>query len=134
MATRLQTGVIPYRIVDGKVQLMLISTKAGNWVFPKGGKGSKRGAKDNAAKEAMEEAGIIGKVYKKLGKYEYVKEGEKNIVTLYLMRVEKTLKVYDEPWRKRKWFGKNKAMTIAKDKLKPLIKIAVKHLRSNYDL
>lgn len=134
MKIRLQTGVIPYRIVDGKIQVMLISTKGGNWVFPKGGKARKRGAKDNAAKEAMEEAGISGVVYRKLGTYSYTKNEEKNVVALYLMRVDKIRKVYDEPWRKRKWFGEKKAIAAAKGKLQPLIKVAMRELRSEYEL
>lgn len=134
MKTRLQTGVIPYRIHDGKLQLMLISTKGGNWVFPKGGKGKKIKAKANAAKEAMEEAGISGKVYNKIGKYSYTKDGVRNEVTLYLMRVEKVRTKYDEPWRKRKWFGKKKAAKTAKGKLGPLIEKAVKEIGEKYEL
>ncbi len=53
-----QSGVIPYRIIEGKVEILLITTrKRQGWVIPKGGLCKGMSPHDSAAKEAWEEAG-----------------------------------------------------------------------------
>jgi phosphohistidine phosphatase len=58
-----QSAVLPYRLLDGKLQIMLIaSRKATRWVIPKGVKEPELSLRDSADKEALEEAGIRGKL------------------------------------------------------------------------
>jgi 8-oxo-dGTP pyrophosphatase MutT (NUDIX family) len=55
--------VIPYRIRDGKIEVMLItSSTRKRWIIPKGMIEPDMTPQDSAAKEAWEEAGIIGQV------------------------------------------------------------------------
>ena len=53
--------VIPYRISNGSIELLLItSIKKQKWIFPKGFIEFNLSAFESAKKEAYEEAGVIG--------------------------------------------------------------------------
>lgn len=51
-------GVIPYRIVDGKREFLLIQHKAGHWAFPKGHPDEGETEIETARREFAEETGI----------------------------------------------------------------------------
>ena len=58
-----QYGGIPYRIVEGEVVfLMITSRRSANWVFPKGNVEGNQSPHETVAQEAFEEAGVIGEV------------------------------------------------------------------------
>lgn len=113
-----QSAAVPYRIVDGKVQFLLISSSKNNhWLVPKGIVEPGLTAQDSAAKEAEEEAGVIGKVKKKaLGKFVYQKWGADVAVTVFAMKV--TTLLNDNEWqeshRERKWCSADKAQQLVK--------------------
>ena len=57
-----QSSVIPYRIHEGRPEIMVISSRKGkHWIVPKGIVEPDLSPADSAAKEAFEEAGIAGK-------------------------------------------------------------------------
>jgi len=123
-----QSGVIPFRKNGASIELLLItSRKKKTWIFPKGIIESKLSPQQSAAKEALEEAGVTGKVYKKkVGKYYLQKWNGICEVKVYLMEVEKTLKSWQEAkFRTRKWVLKDKAEELIQNK--QLLKI-VKNL------
>ena len=65
---RLVAGLVPLS-VDKKQVLLIQSTRRNGWVVPKGGwETDEKTAEDAACREAWEEAGIICKVLKDLGK------------------------------------------------------------------
>jgi 8-oxo-dGTP pyrophosphatase MutT (NUDIX family) len=69
-----QYAALPYRLSDGVEILLVTSRDTGRWVLPKGWpmKGKKPYA--SAAQEAVEEAGISGKIGKQaIGSYRYGK-------------------------------------------------------------
>jgi 8-oxo-dGTP pyrophosphatase MutT (NUDIX family) len=74
MRPRVQYAALPFRQAE-RLEIMLISSReTGRWVVPKGW--PMKGAKPHvvAAVEAMEEAGLLGKISKKpFGAYHYVK-------------------------------------------------------------
>lgn len=53
-------GVIPYRIVDGKREFLLIQHQAGHWAFPKGHPEEGEAELETARRELAEETGIEG--------------------------------------------------------------------------
>ncbi|WP_157089193.1 NUDIX hydrolase [Oceanibaculum pacificum] len=56
-----QSAAVPYRLVDGQpVFLLITSRRSGRWIFPKGGLEPNLEPWENAAKEALEEAGVEG--------------------------------------------------------------------------
>lgn len=58
-----QAGALPYAIVDGRVAVLLItSRRSGKWIFPKGAIEPETTPWDSAAMEALEEAGVSGEI------------------------------------------------------------------------
>lgn len=113
-----QSGVIPYRIIEGKLEILLITTrKRQGWVIPKGGLCKGMSPHDSAAKEAWEEAGVLGRVTtEKLGNYQYRKRGNIYRVNLFLLPVEEILEDWPEATaRERKWLEVNQAAELVKE-------------------
>ncbi len=102
-----QSCVIPYRISNGSVELLLItSIKKQKWIFPKGFIEFNLSAFESAKKEAYEEAGVIGENETvELGSFELKKKNRSSHIKIFSMEVTKELKDYPEKnLRKRKWF------------------------------
>lgn len=102
----IQSGVIPYQSRKKGIRILLItSRKKGRWIIPKGIVEPGHSPTESAAMEALEEGGIRGHVIRTaIGTYRTKKWGGKVTVTLYPMRVTKTLKVWPEmKEREREW-------------------------------
>ena len=122
-----QSSVIPYRLHDGKVQVLVISSsKNHHMVVPKGIKEPGLSARESAAREALEEAGAEGEVAETaLGSYTYNKWGATCSVAVYPMKVTRLIpeKEWEERHRGRQWLSPDKAARQLKQKeLKPLVK------------
>jgi 8-oxo-dGTP pyrophosphatase MutT (NUDIX family) len=74
-ARRLQYGALPYRVLDGRPEILLITSReTGRWVVPKGWPMKRRSPTQTAAQEALEEAGVRGEISRDpIGSYSYVK-------------------------------------------------------------
>lgn len=72
---RRQSAALPYRRVDGALQILLVTSReTRRWILPKGWVEKKTKAYETAANEAFEEAGVRGRIKKKpLGSYVYEK-------------------------------------------------------------
>ncbi len=120
----IQSAVVPYRIRDGKIEILLItSRRRKRWVVPKGIVEPDLSPSESAAREAWEEAGIEGTVAPEpLGTYTYTKWGDLCTVTVYPMRVEVELQNWPEEFRDRTWVSVKKAIKrVREDELKLLI-------------
>lgn len=105
--------VIPYRISNGSIELLLItSIKKQKWIFPKGFIEFNLSAFESAKKEAYEEAGVIGENETvELGSFNLKKKNQTSHVKIFSMEVTKELKDYPEKnLRKRKWFNVKDAL------------------------
>ena len=128
---RSQFGALCYRIIDGKIQVLLItSRRTQRWILPKGWPENGMTPGESAANEAMEEAGVTGKINERpLGVYYYEKTAENGenypcIVTIYALKVKKTWADYQEKSeRRRKWFSQKGA---AKRVLEPDLALLIK--------
>jgi 8-oxo-dGTP pyrophosphatase MutT (NUDIX family) len=101
-----QSGALPYSIVDGRVVFLLVtSRRTGRWIFPKGSISSGMTPWDSAAKEALEEAGVVGEIASDvIGTYRNSDKGVLIDVDLYPLRVESQLDTWDEmDQRLRHW-------------------------------
>lgn len=101
-----QAAAVPFRHRNGAVEVCLITTlRAGKWTVPKGFIDPGETAEETAVKEAMEEAGLHGRVVGgPVGYHDTTKEGRRYRVAVYLMRVDRT----DDAWaeqsvRQRRW-------------------------------
>ena len=101
-----QSGVIPYRIKNGEMKILLVTTiRKKNWIIPKGFIEYHLSPFKSAKKEAFEEAGVRGSNSTKiLGSYMVYKNGSELLTKVYSMRVTAVYKDYPEKnLRKRKW-------------------------------
>lgn len=134
---REQSGVIPYKIEDGEMKVLLVRASSDKeWTVPKGGVEENMTRKASAAKEALEEAGAIGEVGNRIGSFVYNKRGKTQLVDVYPMLVTKTVEVYlESKIRKRKWFSAADALeklhVSSKSQLAIHLRKLVNNLKSN---
>jgi 8-oxo-dGTP pyrophosphatase MutT (NUDIX family) len=103
-----QSGVVPYRKKNGRIEVLLVTTiKRRNWIIPKGFIEYHLTPFQSAKKEAFEEAGVRGTNSTKiLGSYLVYKNGSELHTKIYSMKVTRVFKDYPEKnLRKRKWFS-----------------------------
>lgn len=100
-----QSAVLPYRKSDGVLEVLLItSRRKKRWIIPKGIKEPHLSPQHSAAKEALEEAGLEGKVsHHPIGTYQFQKWCKTCTVKVFCMKVHTVHNEWEEPWRKRKW-------------------------------
>jgi len=115
---RTQFGALCYRMVSGKPEVLLItSRRTGRWVIPKGWPMGAKTPGESALQEAWEEAGVKGKVTGTcLALYSYTKgvDGQDLpcAVMVYPVKVKDLCNAYPEAGqRKRKWMTPKKAAT-----------------------
>lgn len=128
-----QSSVVPYRMQDGKPEILVVmSSKCKHWVLPKGISEPSLTLQASAAKEALEEAGVEGDVSDKpIGSYTYEKWGAECTVQVYPMRVSRELSEdeWEERHRGREWLSPKQAMKRVKQpELKPMIQSLAKQL------
>lgn len=111
-----QSAVIPYRRHKNGMEVLLITSRdSGRWVLPKGHVEPDLTARESAAKEAYEEAGIEGVVAKRcVGVYRYAKTDGKGPdecrVEVYPMEVRNQLDDWPEKdCRRRAWMDVGEA-------------------------
>ena len=119
---RSQFGVVPFRIKDDKLEILVITARDnGRWVLPKGWPMDGATPAEAAAAEAYEEAGVEGRMLPTvLGLYSYRKAVNGDdlpiAVTMFAMRVDKVLKSWPEKaQRKRRWVSRKKAVALLKE-------------------
>jgi 8-oxo-dGTP pyrophosphatase MutT (NUDIX family) len=101
---------------DGSCQVLLVTSRdTGRWIIPKGWTSKRLRDSEAAAREAVEEAGVSGKIKgKPIGSYTYPKIGETGSrslrVAVYLLMVRRELKHWVErSERRRAWFDVREA-------------------------
>jgi 8-oxo-dGTP pyrophosphatase MutT (NUDIX family) len=109
-----QAGAIPYSVVDGEVQVLLVTSRgSGRWLIPKGNIDPGLTPAQAAAKETYEEAGIRGTIATDtpLGfftAFKTLKSGEEKPVTVevYALLVDRQLKRWPEArQREARWMS-----------------------------
>ena len=103
---RAQAAAIPWRrSAEGVIEVLLVSTRSGRWTVPKGG--VKRGSSPalTARDEALEEAGILGRVHAApLGTTRFSKRGRTHEVMGFALEVTRLLPRWEEEDRRlRVW-------------------------------
>jgi 8-oxo-dGTP pyrophosphatase MutT (NUDIX family) len=119
-----QAGVIAYRILDGKVQVLLMTSReTGRWIIPKGNVNAGSTPAKAAEKEAYEEAGVKGTIASSipLGFYTYYKRLESGqsraaTVEVYVLRVKQRLRKWPEKGERRlSWVSTKKAVRLVQE-------------------
>ncbi len=89
-----QSGVIP--VLEDRL-VLITARKSDRWIIPKGYVEKGLSPADSAAKEAFEEAGLVGRVrYKEIGEYRYLKFGKQFSVKVFPFFIENMLDEWEE--------------------------------------
>ncbi len=114
-----QVAAVPFRIQDGKVEVMLVTSRTTKrFIVPKGWPMKGKSGRQAALIEAREEAGVAGHTLKEpLGRYTYWKRLSESFVlvkvTAYLLAADETLADWDEASaRQRAWLSPADAATL----------------------
>ncbi|SLN50342.1 NUDIX domain protein [Aquimixticola soesokkakensis] len=127
---RTQFGALIWRIKDGKVQVMLVTSRGQKrWIIPKGWPMKDETPARAAAIEAWEEAGVAGKTAQIcVGLYSYVKDIDDKhalpcMVAIFPLKAGRLATHFpEEGQRKRKWFSVKKAASkVAEPELAQII-------------
>lgn len=107
------SGGVPYRYNGNELMVLIVRSKdKQRWVLPKGGVDAGLSKRENAIKEIVEEAGVVGELGSRLATYVYEKDGETQLVFMYALRVVVELDTYPESGsRKRRWVPVKTAIT-----------------------
>jgi 8-oxo-dGTP pyrophosphatase MutT (NUDIX family) len=115
---RVQYAALPYRRSgDSRTQVMLVTSReSGRWVIPKGWPKKRKTPYATAAREALEEAGVVGKVGRdSIGSYSYRKRLKSGAIVACEVRVfPLKVKRQQKSWPERgereiQWFSRAKA-------------------------
>ena len=137
-ARRLQYGALPYRtsIKDRAEFMLLTSRETRRWIIPKGWPKRGRSPHHSAAREAFEEAGVVGAVAKRpVGSFSYEKrlKNGRSVeceVRVFPLEVKRQRKEWPEKQERRvKWLSASKAAEKVKDPAisKMIRRVAYKH-------
>ena len=115
-----QVAALPFRLTeDGRMEVMLVTSRSTRrFIVPKGWPMKGRSAREAACLEALEEAGVAGRMLEEpIGQYRYWKRLEKQFVpvdvTVYLLSVEDELAEWGEAGaRQRAWLSPGDAATL----------------------
>lgn len=102
-----QFGAIPFVREDGETKVVLVTSAGGLWIFPKGRHEKELGKLATARAEALEEAGVEGRLFKQnsFKSKVMVKSGEKVRLTLYPMEVQTIHAEWQEDDRRKRVFA-----------------------------
>lgn len=138
-ATARQYAALPFRRTrKGALEIMLVTSReTRRWIIPKGWPIAGVEPHNLAALEAMEEAGLLGKIADKpIGSYRYDKKrGDGSIVNCevdtFAFEVEQQMPAWPEQdERKTKWFAPEEAAAqVQEPELRDLIKKLAKQIR-----
>ncbi len=127
---RVQYAALPFRVVGADVDVLLVTSReTRRWIVPKGWPIRGLSGAEAAAREAYEEAGVIGDIAEQaLGCFSYQKVMSERRqvrcdVALYALQVTRELEAWPEAaQRERRWMPWREAVnSVREDHLRELI-------------
>lgn len=124
-----QYAALPFRYLDSLEVLLISSRETHRWVIPKGWPMKGRKPHAAAAREALQEAGVVGRIAKKpVGSYQYVKRLKNGAPLLCTVEVFPMMVARQrDRWREQdertvRWFpAEEAAMAVEEPELQALI-------------
>jgi 8-oxo-dGTP pyrophosphatase MutT (NUDIX family) len=115
---RVQYGALPWRVHEGELQFLLVTTlNSKRWIIPKGWASPGLAPSGCAASEALEEAGVEGRISSRaLGSFQYfkrLKNGETTPLRVQVFALE--VSQQRQGWaemhlRETRWFAPEEAL------------------------
>lgn len=131
---RRQAAALACRLRRRRVEVLLVtSSGGGHWVVPKGHVEPGERPWASAQREALEEAGLVGRAERSpLGRYRYTKRGLAREVEVFLLDVQEVLDRWRERrLRRRKWVELEAAVErLREPELKALLRAAGDRMRA----
>ena len=94
-----QSGAVPYLMEKDEIRVMLVTSTAGDaWIFPKGNIAKGMDTLKSAAKEAYEEAGVVGECENNILGVIQIEKSPSNVaeVNIYPLKIETVLPEWQE--------------------------------------
>jgi 8-oxo-dGTP pyrophosphatase MutT (NUDIX family) len=119
-----QYAALPYRQTsDSRTEVMLVTSReTGRWVIPKGWPQKRRTPYISAAREAREEAGVVGKIAQRpIGSYSYQKRLKSGAlvdceVRVFPLNVERQQSRWPEKQQREvRWFSRTEASKVVRE-------------------
>jgi 8-oxo-dGTP pyrophosphatase MutT (NUDIX family) len=118
---RIQYGAVPVTVHDGEPMIMLVTSRGtGRWIIPKGRPEKGVAPHKLAAREAFEEAGLLGRIDRQpLGRYRDLKRradgrAVEYEIEVFRLEVERELPEWPEKGqRERRWYPLDEAVARA---------------------
>jgi 8-oxo-dGTP pyrophosphatase MutT (NUDIX family) len=101
-----RAAVIACRVVEGRPRIALITATGGDrWVIPKGRIESGERPRQAAGREALEEAGLLGRISDEpIGRFSYRHAGDICDVEVFLMTIDQAQDEWEESHKRtRRW-------------------------------
>ena len=111
-----QAGAIPFRQGTGGWEFLIITSRKGNWIFPKGVIGADESPREAALKECAEEAGISGTIVgEAVGSYPDRRRKRPCSVEMFLLRDGGGAIWKERESRERHWCGVDEASELLRE-------------------
>jgi 8-oxo-dGTP pyrophosphatase MutT (NUDIX family) len=115
--SRVQYAALPWRRNDAATEVMLVTSRStGRWIIPKGWPMKRKAPHATAAREALEEAGVVGQIGEEsIGSFSHrklLKEGHAVVceVQVFPLEVTHQRKTWPEKGKRRlQWLSPSKA-------------------------
>jgi 8-oxo-dGTP pyrophosphatase MutT (NUDIX family) len=129
--TRIQYAALPYRSSSTHTEVMLVTSReTRRWIIPKGWPQKGKAPHRSAAREAFEEAGVVGRVARRaIGSFTYRKRVKSGRVVacevqVFPLKVKRQRKQWPERrQREVRWLSaKQAAKTVREPKLRAIIR------------
>ncbi len=103
---KIQAGCLPVRGQYPALEVLLITSRyTGEWIAPKGSIERGESPEVAALRETEEEAGVTGKIGRRLGSFDYPRGHQIGRIEVFLLEVTAEWKQWPEmSIRRRKWF------------------------------
>lgn len=130
-----QAGAIPFRRGPSGWEFLVITSRKGNWIFPKGVVGKEETPAEAARKECAEEAGVRGDIVgEAVGSYPDRRRKHPCLVRMFLLRYEGEADWEEEDFRERLWCGfAEAAERLRKEPVRELLTRALERLEQERD-
>jgi len=132
MSELIHAGAIPFRRSAGRWEFLLVTSKRGNWIFPKGIVELGDSTEETAERECAEEAGVHGTVVPGLvGIYDDQKWQRPCRVYMFLLRYDSEVEWEESDIRRRGWFAYDDALDrLRKPELRSILEFAQRRVET----
>lgn len=109
---KIQAGCLPIRGQYPALEVLLVTSRyTGEWIAPKGSIERGESPEVAALRETEEEAGVTGRIGRRLGSFDYPRGHQAGRIEVFLLEVTAEMEHWpEEHLRRRRWFKLEEAL------------------------